>query len=228
MTLETIQYHLEDMKERLSGTPDFAPGLIQEVKGQQVYIHNDNYLNTSAIIDMEKNTIVAASGSRYEDSRQDLNELLNGKLLRNAKYIIDGGAFKYYTDACGRTRKAVTILSDYIDIQHGQRPKYAVLGKAKQSSDDFSHIIGSSLMAPHEAINIVCLNWRLNREVMGPIESFLSAPIRAKAHYRLSLMVKLDYPTSSSRPISIHYQAELLSNVASGSFKFTFDNCIER
>ena len=106
MTLETIQYFLEDMKQRLSGTPDFGPGLIQEVRGNQVYIHNNNYPNTSAIIDMEKNTIVAASGSRYEDLRKDLNEVLNsGHLLPNSKYSVDGGAFKYFTDDCGRIRK---------------------------------------------------------------------------------------------------------------------------
>ncbi len=230
MTLETIQHQIADIKQRLSGTPDFGPELMVEVSGNQVNVYHPKYPNTSATIDIESNTVIATSGSRFEDSRQDLNEMLNchqGGFLRNAKYIIDGGAFKFYTDAYGRVRRAGARLSSEIDIQHGGRPKYSP-GRDKLAVDEYSHIIGCSLMGPQESINIVYLHWNTNRELMRPIETFLSAPIRAKEHYRLTLNSRINYSASSSRPESIVYWAELESAEVSGTFKFTFQNPSEQ
>ena len=226
MTLETIQHHIADIKQRLSGTPDFGPEMNVEVWGNQVHIYHHKFPKTSATIDMDNNTIIATSGSRLEDSRQDLKEIINchqGGLLRNSTYIIDGGAFRFYTDAYGRVRRAVARLSSELNIQHGGRPKYSS-DRDKLAIDEYSHIIGCSLMGPQEKINIVYLHWNTNRELMRPLETFLSAPSRSKGHYRLTLNIRINYPVSSSRPESIEYWAEMQSSEASGTFKYTFQN----
>jgi len=227
MTAETIKEHISALAERMSSTPNFTPGLSCDISGGIYRIHNTNYPLTEAKINLHDNTVNALSGSRLGYMSLALNELLNcpqGEFLKETKYIIDNGVFVYESDCEGRIKRAVATLSSKVCIKHGKPAKHPS-DKDKRENDEYSHIIAQSLMGPNERINILDLNWAVNKEMMAHLESFLSSPQRLGTSYTITVTAEILYPNAMTlRPSEIHYSSEIISSLVSGSFSFFLNN----
>lgn len=228
MTTETIYEHISALAERMSGTPDFAHGLSCDIIGEKIYrVYNTNYPETEATICLGDNTVNALSGSRLENKSLALNEVLNcpqGQFIKEAKYIIDNGVFVYETDPEGRVGRVVATLSPVVCIKHGKPAKHPS-DKDKKEYDEFGHIIAQTLMGPNERINIVDLHWATNREMMAHLESFLSSPQRLGTVFKTTVTVEILYPNAATlRPSTIHYTAEVVSTIMSGTLSFSLNN----
>ena len=230
MTAETIKKHISALKGRMSGTPDFAPGLSCDIIGDIWHVSNTNYPETEATINLCDKTVNALSGSRLENKSLALNEVLNcpqGQFLKGTKYIIDDGAFVYEIDPEGRVGRVVATLSPTVRIKHGKPAKHPS-DKDKRECDEFGHIIAQCLTAPLERINILDIHWATNKEMMAHLESFLSSSQRLGTTYKITLTVEIMYPNPTIvRPSVIRYSAEIFTPLVSGSFCFYLNNQYE-
>ena len=227
MTTEELRGHITFLKRRMASTPDFESGISCNLNGNAFHIFNANYPETKAEITLQDNIVRAYSGSRKENKRLALNEMLNfpqGGFLKNTYYIIDDGAFLFLSDSEGRICRALATLSPNVRIVHGTPAKHPS-DKDKRDSDEFGHIIAQSFMAPNERINIVDINSSINKDFMSHVESFLSASRRLGENYKLTVSADISYANALTvRPSAISYSAEICSLSATGSISVLLNN----
>ena len=135
------------------------------------------------------------------------NRELNRELRPNSRYVDDRTGYTYDTDGEG----LVVSSSGTLAGEAGDRNDYQqrVAGEPyRLSSDDGGHLIATIFRGPGERINLVPMNYNLNRGVWKSMENTWAEALRRGS--TVDVKVDIAYEAGSRRPtrFDITYQID--------------------
>ncbi len=183
LDIEQIEHHCSGFSlfyNKLLGQfgNDSPDGLTNSLVAKQISLeeivlgtNNPHYASTHIII--RGKNVIADAGKTYIE--QSLNSYLNSPLMIPGKVYLIDGCFTYHIDILGRTSSvlcdlnlAKTLCGRHNDkLRDDERPNINWTVGAKDGlcdKNDAGHLIALAFNGPYEAINIVPMTKRINRQ----------------------------------------------------------------
>lgn len=142
-------------------------------------------------------------------------------MIKDAKYIVDDGAFVYKTDKYGRVVETSADLQKSSKVKRNpKRGSQAYNSRAKggRQDDDGGHLLAHEFNGPEEAINVVPMNSNFNKGgEWRRLEESLKELMDSGKDVKIKQHIK--YTATLQRPFAIEVDVIVEGVVTKHSFK---------